>query len=580
MLMLAGAAVVWDPLGFNGYTAAKAATAAAGLALVALWLARRGAFVLPARAWPVAAVAASAVLMAAATIAGDSLWRSLLGAPSRLEGLVAWAGFAAAFAAGLSLMRARRDAAAASLVDAAVVAVTAVGAVGVLELVGVEFDADLIDYRGRVRSTLANPAVVSGFLILVGPVAALAVGRRGLWRWAGAAATVLAVVNLAAAQTRAAWLAVIVVCAAAWLIASTGRLRMLIVAAGLAVVAGAALSGRWQQLGHDLRGRAAIWEAAVASIAERPFLGHGPETFTMAYGRHVDDEAVREFGSAGLDSAHSDLLDFASSFGVIAAVLYLGVLVWVATLAWRAVRSGDPFRVAVGVGVACYALMQQAFFAHVSTEAVWWLMIGFLVADSDTPARRLPRIGAALMLSAASVMAVNALSSARNDRIIETAVASASETEAYELLEQAASHRPFDDLSHILMGDRLSRASDIGLITEGIERIRGGLEHNRGHPLVALALVDAHNQAHRVTSDAGHAERARRAASELIALQPSNGVAHLKRGNANWYLGDLDAARSDWERAAYLLPEAPEPVENLTILDAGTTHTDPASSAN
>ena len=567
MVMLAGAAVIWDPWGFNGFAAAKAATAAAGLALLALWLARHEAFVLPTRPWPAVAAALGA-LMLAATLASDSIWRSLLGAPSRLEGLIAWIGFGVAFAVGLSLARTCRDATAGSLVDAAVVAVSAVGAAGALEFAGVELNADLIDYGGRVRSTLANPAVLSGFLILVGPAAALAVARRGPWRWAGAAAVVLAVVNLAAAETRSAWLAVVVVCATASLLASTGRLRILVAAAALAVVAGASLSGRWQQLGHDLRGRAAIWEVAASSIAERPWLGHGPEMFITTYGRHVDDEAVREFGSTIIDSAHSDMLDFAASFGVIAAVLYLGALVCVVVLACGAVRSGDAFRAAIGIGVACYALMQQAFFAHISTDMVWWLMIGLLVADSGVTTRRLSRVGAALMLSAVSVLGVNALSSARNDRIIENSVESATTSDAYELLVQAASHRPFDDLSLILMGDRLSRASDIDVVNRGIGRIREGAEHNEGHPLVALALIDTHMQAHRLTSDADHAAQARLLASELIASEPSNGIAHLKRGIAAWYLDDLDAARSDWERAAFLIPERPEPRENLAVLDA------------
>ena len=574
MLVLAGAAFVWDPQGFNGYLAAKVATAGAGIGLLVLWLARRSALVLPRGPWPVVAVALGGFMLAA-TLASDSIWRSLLGAPLRQEGLLAWAGFGVAFAAGLSLRRASRDAAAASLVDAAVVAVAAVGAAGALELAGVELDADLIEFKGRVRSTLGSPAVLSGFMVLVGPVAALASARRGLWRWAGASAAALAVVNLAAAETRAAWVAVIVVGVTASLLASPGaRLRLLIAAAALFAAAGASLSGRWQQFGHDLRGRAAIWEVAASSVVDDPLLGNGPELFIASYGERVSDETVREFGGATVDRAHSGLLDFATSFGAVAGVLYLAVLLCVAALAYRAIRSGDGFRAAVGIGVACYALAQQAFFVHPSTDMVWWLMSGFLVADSGVAARRLPRFGAALMLSAASVLAVNALSLARNDRIYERSVESATATEAYGLLEQAASHRPFDDLSYILMGDLLAQTPDIRVVANGIERIRDGAEHNERNRLVALALIDAQMQAYRITSDGAYATDARQAAAELIATQPANGDAYLKRGVAAWYLGDLEAARSDWQRAAFLMPHRPEPRENLAVLDAGATDTE------
>ena len=111
---------------------------------------------------------------------------------------------------------------------------------------------------------------------------------------------------------------------------------------------------------------------------------------------------------------------------------------------------------------------------------VWWLMVGFLVADSGVAARRLPQVAAALMLSVVSVLAVNALSLARNDRIYERSVESATAIEAYELLDQAASHRPFDDLSYVLMGVRLSQIPDIRVVTDGIERIHDGTKHNRG----------------------------------------------------------------------------------------------------
>ena len=567
MLLVAGAAVIWDPWGFNGFVAAKAAVAAIGTALIVGYLARRSAMILPAGGWLFVGGALGGVMLAAA-LASESVWRSLLGAPNRLEGLLAWAGFGAAFAAGMSLRRANRDAAAASLVDAAVAAVVVVGAAGLLEIAGVSVDAELITFEGRLRSTLGSPALLSGFLVLAAPLAALAWTRPGPWRWAGAAAAALAVVNLAAAQTRAAWIAVVAVCAAAALIAARGRLRMMIAVAAVAAAAVAVLSDRWRDFGRALRGRAAIWEVAVSTVADRPLLGNGPEMFAVSYGERVSDDTVREFGDVSLDRAHSGVLDFAASYGAVAGLLYVAGLAGVAMLAYRAVRSGDGFRAAAGIGVACYALMQQAFFPHTSTDMVWWLMVGYLAADSRVPALRLPRAGGALMLSVLCVVAVNAVSVARNDRLYQRSVDSASVSEAYGLLAQAASHRPFDDFSYIVMGDLLRLSTDTGIVADGIEHISDGAEHNEGNALVAIALIDAHLQAHRVTPDGGHAADAQRTAADLIAAQPANGVAYLKRGLASWYLEDLDQARSDWERAAYLLPHRPEPRDNLAVLDS------------
>ena len=567
MMVVAGAAFIWDPWGLNGYLAVKAATAGAGLALLIVWLVRRSELTLPARLWLAAGIALAG-LMVAATANSDSLWRSALGAPLRLEGLLAWASFGAAFLTGFSLRQSRRDGTAATLVDAAAVAVVAVGLIGALELAGVEVDADLVEFRGRVRSTLGNPTVLSSFMILVGPVAAAAAARGGWWRWAGGLAGVLAVINVAAAQTRTVLASAAAVGFVALLLVWRGRRRWAVAAFVLAAGVVALVSGRWQLAGHDLRGRIAIWEVAVAAVADDPLLGTGPETFVASYGEHVGDATVREFGrAAAVDRAHSGVLDFAVSFGLIAGAVYLAVLICVALLALRAMHSGDLFRAVVGFGVACYAIQQQTFFAHPTSDMVWWLMVGILVADSGA-ARRMPSLVAALVLSAATVLAVNAGSAIHNDRVLERARGSATAVEAFGLLEEAAAHRPFDDLSYILMGDVLTRTSDVNVVRRGIERIRHGVRHNEGNELVALALIDAQTQAYRLTSHGAFASGAHHDAAELIRAQPANGDAYLKRGVAAWHLGDLDAARSDWERAAFLMPDRPEPRENLAVLRA------------
>ena len=541
--------------------------AGAGLLLLSWWLSRHSAVVVPDGPWLAVGVGLG-VLVIAAALASDSVWRSVLGAPLRHEGMLAWLSFGVAFVIGLGLRRLHRDAVAESLVDVAVIAVIAVGAVGAMELVGIQLDTDLIRFRGRLRSTFGNPAVLSGFMVLAGPVALVATTRRDRWRWAGWLACVLALINLAGAQTRSVLAVAVAVGVVVALVRTHGRLRWLILAGMAAATVGASFTGRWRAIGADLEGRMAIWEVALSAIAADPLLGNGPESFIVSYGEHVSDETVREFGrAAAVDRAHSGVLDFAVSFGALAGLLYVAVLVLVGLLAIRAIREGGWFRVALASGVAAYALQEQTFFPHPTSNVVWWLMVGILVSDSDIKVRGLPRMAGVLMVSAAAVLLVNAASSVRNDRLYDRALASTAHVEAYRHLEEAASHRPFDDLSYVLIGNVVSRAPDALVAQRGIEQIREGTRFNAGNELVHLALLDAQLQTFRLTGIDAFASDARADATELIGDQRANGDAYLKRGTASFYLEDLEAARSDWERAAFLMPDRPEPVANLATID-------------
>ena len=101
--------------------------------------------------------------------------------------------------------------------------------------------------------------------------------------------------------------------------------------------------GRWGELGFGLRGRVAIWEVALETIADNPWLGVGPEMFLVEYSERVSADTVRGFGREGVtDRAHSGLLDFAVSFGIPAAVLYAAVLAAVCATAVKAWQANGP----------------------------------------------------------------------------------------------------------------------------------------------------------------------------------------------------------------------------------------------
>ena len=565
-LVVVGGAVVFDPRGYNGYLASKVLFAGLGLLLLVVSLSRRSGLVVPTG---IGLLVGSALvgLLVVASVLSDSVWRSLLGAPLRQEGLLAWLGFVVAFVVGLSLRRRYGDAVSDSFVKVAVVAVIAVTAVGVFELVGLEIDPDLTEFRGRTRATLGNPAVLAGFLILVSPVAVVAISRRDRWRWAGWLAACGALINIVGAETRSVWLVGVAIGVGVGFLRLRGRSRALLVAALLLAMFGTLLTGRWQQVGSDFGERLSIWQVAVSVVMDNPLFGAGPEMFLVAYEENVSDQTSSEIGGgAAVDRAHNGVLDFMVSYGAVAGALYVMVLVFVGWLAVRAVSGGDWFRLALGFGVAAYVLQQQSLFAHPTSDIVWWMLVGILMADSSLAVRRLPRVVNVVGIAVVAVLIVNAGSVVRNDRLYGTALGAPSFLGAYQPLERAASHRPFDDLSYILMGALLAETPDVLIVQRGIEQLKEGTRDNPGNGLVTRALSDVLLQAHRLTGDRSFASDSVLNLSALIETQPSNGDSYLKRGTAWYYLGEVGAARSDWERAALLMPDRPEPRDNLAVI--------------
>ncbi|WP_420435943.1 O-antigen ligase family protein [Candidatus Poriferisocius sp.] len=566
-LLLVVVPVVFDPFARSGYLAVKVLAAGIGVGLIGLSLAWSRALAVP---WGKAAAAAGGalVLVVAATAASPSFERSLLGAPQRMSGALMWMFLAVAFAVGFSLRRLRGESADAAIMALGVVAVLAVGLFAVLEAVGVGWGLEAVEFEGRLRSTLANPAVLASFAVLVGPLCIAAAVSAPKWRWPALGACGLAGAMLVGSQSRGAIAAFAATAAVFVAMRASRQVRVRAVASAGVLLAATLAVGRWGDTGFGFRGRAAIWEVAAETIAARPLLGVGPEMFLIEYSERVGEATVREFGRYGAtDRAHSGLLDFAVSSGVPAAVLYLAVLAAVGVMAARAMASPQPALAALGAGLLAYAVQQQVFFPHPATDAVFWLLAGVLAAAVGARARPLrswPIMAAAALVVAGTL--ANSWSLIRNDHDFERASTAETHAVAYQHLTSAADRRSFDDEPYILMGALLQSADDIGLIAEGEARLRRGESLNPGNETVSLALAEVRLQGFRVSNDPGWAHRSRSGLDRLIGSQPTNGTAYLKRGAAHYYLGDLASAESDWERAAWLLPDDPTPADNLEVL--------------
>ena len=573
-LLLVVVPLVFDPFGRSGLLAVKVLAASLGLALLGVFLVWARAVVVP---WGrIAAAAGAALVVVGVSTAVSPLWeRSLLGAPQRMSGLLMWLLAAVAFVAGFSWRRLRAESADMAVMGLGVVGVGAVGVLAVVEAAGAGGGYAVLEFDGRLRSTLGNPSVLASFVLLVGPLCAAAgvSGRR--WRWPGLVGCGLAGVMLVGSQSRGAIAAFGVVGLVFAVVRSSRRFRYWVLAGVGGLLAATAAIGRWGELGFGLRGRVAIWEVAVDTVADRPVLGVGPEMFLVEYSRRVGAETVREFGSqAVVDRAHSGLLEFAVSSGVVAAVGYGVVLAALGVVAVKAMASQRAVLAALGAGVLAYMVQQQVFFPHPAVDAVFWLFAGILAAAVGVGGRPVRSILVVVVAGCVVVgSAVNSWSAMLNDHDFERARTATTYEAAYGHLSGAADRRSFDDEPYILMGALLQDADDLGLVARGEARIGRGALQNPGNELVALALGEVRLQGFRVSGDPAWAHRALAGLDELVDAQPANGTAYLKRGVARFYLEDFASAASDWGQAAWLLPGDQTPLDNLDVLrqlqDAG-----------
>lgn len=263
------------------------------------------------------------------------------------------------------------------LVAGFLVGATLVAALAVLQAVRWEPLHFRLGFRpdGRVGSTLGNPLYMGAFLTLavVSLLQVLATARTWVGRVAAAAAGCTLVAGLAFSWSRGAWLALavgvvvwfaasVLADRAAWRRAAAGVVGVAVVAAVMALavapeVAPARGAGSDVTMadgssskvgGSTVQTRLLIWGQAADAVADRPLLGWGPNNFRFAALRYTTAEKLELEPNTRDGDAHSLPLELAATWGVPAALLFLG---WVAAIVlgmWR--RRRDP-QVALGAGV-------------------------------------------------------------------------------------------------------------------------------------------------------------------------------------------------------------------------------------
>ena len=130
----------------------------------------------------------------------------------------------------------------------------------------------------------------------------------------------------------------------------------------------------------SVRGRLASLSTGLQGFAARPFLGWGPENFTIIFGRYFDaDPSIQET----FDQAHNKLVEELATKGVLGFLSYSAM--W-GIMSWTVIRQvrrrnahNQLFVLFVGAALAGYFVQNLFLFDTPGTVLGFMLLLGFAV---------------------------------------------------------------------------------------------------------------------------------------------------------------------------------------------------------
>ncbi len=301
--------------------------------------------------------------------------------------------------------------------------------VGLLSWVGLlDLDGYRVQHGTRLQSLFFLSGWYSEYIVVAAPVALAALAVGGPWgRRLLVPLAALSMASLALTHQRGAWVAVAgqavfygAVIGTHWL-GKPRRLRRqalvaaatLALAAGLVVASGgspARLLERARSAQTGVFTRMPMWTAAGEMIRERPAMGWGLGSFSLAF------DLKRPPGTPGSHpfrgTAHNLYLQVGAECGLI-GLAALALVGWAAAVGLRRPRRGDE-TLALGlgaslVGVAVYGLVQHMFYLR-NIHWLIWLVLGAVAVVSRPSGPALPgRAAQAATLVALALLPLRAI---------------------------------------------------------------------------------------------------------------------------------------------------------------------------
>ena len=277
---------------------------------------------------------------------------------------------------------------------------------GVLQQLGIEptpwgyiaFDTS------RSFSTFGNPVLLGAYLSLTFFVAlgllsnSRQVGEKMTYAFAATVIALCAVLTM----SRALWAAIVVglvifavlrakdltISRVKWRVAVGPVLLALAAVVPATLIVGVpVLSSRvasMAETGGSLGNRLSMWQSALAIIADRPFLGFGPDSIGLVFPRYEAAELARIAPAEIQTNVHNAFLQIAATTGVPALLLFILILaIFVFKALERMRRDGRPSPILVGLfaGTIAFVIQSATGITGIATSPYLWLGMGLLSAS-------------------------------------------------------------------------------------------------------------------------------------------------------------------------------------------------------
>lgn len=336
---------------------------------------------------------------------------SFFGTYVRFEGLLAMIGY---LVIGLIIPTVVRRDDVDRLISALIMVGTLVSTYALLQNFGIDWQRWQGSFAGeRVFSTFGNPLTLSGYIVLVFPLAFVRLLKRP--GPVSIAFILLGSIALLFTYSRSGWLAfavevpLLAIIFFRWLrstksgksgtpgislksrsfwvpiIISIIIFIIIAVAVTCSSDIGARLVSAFDQKTDTASARLNLWKLTLDMIQNKPFLGYGLDTFLQVSTRSLDLTQNSFEINKQYDRPHSDILQVAFSSGYVGLLVYLlfifvyflGVLRFLRKRRDRGDGPGDALLVAgLGLGVLGYLVSLQFYFSTVGVTPVMWLMVG------------------------------------------------------------------------------------------------------------------------------------------------------------------------------------------------------------